>query len=211
MSVRLLPNGGRTAFAALATLASLVATRVAGAQSHHPAEPWERRSSAFIAVGADGVFSSVRARASDPRIGDGYGFDAHASLGVSALAIGVGYQRTEHDLTGTTEHAVYSGYYVEPRVLLDLGAGNFTPYLVGRVGRTRVTMPPSLTSTTSRLTGTEYGAGGGLQVWLVPAVSLDLGAMWSRIDFGTHSSSVRDILKNGEDGVLLRAGVRLTP
>src|SRR5205085_11950627 len=111
---------GSAALAALTMLASLGAP-AAHAQSH-PAQPWERRSSAFVALGADGVFSSVRARASDPRIGDGYGFDAHASVGVSALAIGVGYQRTEHDLTGTTEHAVYSGYYVEPRVLLDLGA-----------------------------------------------------------------------------------------
>src|SRR5438105_6241798 len=181
---------GSAALAALTMLASLGAP--AAQPQSHPAQPWERRSSAFVALGADGVFSSVRARASDPRIGDGYGFDVHGTLGVSALGIGVGYQRTEHELTGTSDEATYSGFYVEPRVMLDLGAGNFTPYVAGRVGRAAVSMPPALASTASRLTGTEYGVGGGVQVWLVPSLALDLGAMWSRIDFGTQRSSVRD-------------------
>jgi opacity protein-like surface antigen len=196
--------------AALAGVAlAALPARPAAAQSH-PLQPWERRSSPFLSVGADAVFSSIRARAVDSRIGDGVGFDAHASVGVSALSIGAGYQRTTHSLTGTTEHATYSGYYVEPRVALDLGAGNFTPYLAGRVGRTRVSVPPGLAGTTTALTGTTYAAGGGLAVWLTHNASLDLGALWSRLDLA-RSRSARDVLRNGEDGVTLRAGLRLTP
>jgi opacity protein-like surface antigen len=194
----------------LAALVVLAPASHAVAQSRH-VEPWERRSSPFFALGGDAVYSSVRARASDPRIGDGYGFDVHATLGVSALALAAGYQRTEHDLAGSTDHAVYSGFYLEPRVTLDLGAGNFMPYLAGRIGRTRVTEPSSLASGAGPLTGTTYGAGGGLQVWLARSLALDLGAMWSRFDYGAHRQSARDILRNGEDGVLVKAGVRLTP
>ena len=194
----------------LAALVVLAPASHAVAQSRH-VEPWERRSSPFFALGGDAVYSSVRARASDPRIGDGYGFDVHATLGVSALALAAGYQRTEHDLTGTTSHATYSGFYAEPRVLLDLGAGNFTPYLAGRIGRTKVSTPSALSTPPANFTGTMYGAGGGVQVWLVRSVALDLGAMWSRIDFGNVRTSARDVVRNGEDGLLLKAGVRLTP
>jgi hypothetical protein len=48
-------------------------------------------------------------------------------------------------------------------------------------------------------------------VWLARSFALDLGAMWSRLVFGTHATSVRDALDRGEDGVMLRAGLRLTP
>jgi opacity protein-like surface antigen len=194
----------------LAALVVLAPASHAAAQSRH-VEPWQRRNAPFFALGGDAVYSSVRARASDPRIGDGYGFDVHATLGVSALALAGGYQRTEHDLSGTTSHATYSTVYAEPRVLLDLGAGNFTPYLAGRIGRTRVSSPSSLSADSRRLTGTTYAAGGGVQVWLVRSVALDLGAMWSRLDFGNVRTSARDVVRNGEDGLLLKAGVRLTP
>jgi len=203
--------GGRFVLGTLTTLALLAAPAHRAAAQRHLPEPWQRRSTPFVAVGGDAVFSSVRARATDPRIGDGYGFDVHGSVGVSALSLGGGYQRTEHDLTGTTQHATYSGFYVEPRVMLDLGAGNFMPYIAGRVGRTSVSEPPSLTGNTAVTHGTTYGAGGGLQVWLARSVALDLGALWSRIDYSQHRLSASDILRNGEDGVLLKAGLRLTP
>ncbi|AHG89245.1 hypothetical protein J421_1708 [Gemmatirosa kalamazoonensis] len=203
--------GGRVASIAIGALATLPLLAPRAQAQRHPPQPWERRSSPFVAIGGDGVYSSVRARASDPRIGDGYGFDVHASIGVSALGVGAGYQRTEHDLAGSTDHAIYSGYYLEPRVTLDLGAGNFTPYLAGRIGRTKVSSPTTLSSTATPLTGTTYAAGGGLQVWLARSLALDLGALWSRLDYGARESSARDVLRNGEDGVLVRAGVRLTP
>ena len=82
---------------------------------------------------------------------------------------------------------------------------------MGRIGRTRVTTPAALSANSTRLTGTMYGAGGGVQVWLARAVALDLGAMWSRIDFSTNRSTGSEVLRNGEDGLLLKAGVRLTP
>jgi hypothetical protein len=106
---------GRVAFASTLalTLAGPLAPRSAAAQSHPP-QPWERRSRSSVSIGGDAVYTSVGAR--DGAIGDGVGFDAHAGLDISALSLGAGYQRTSHDLTGTSHSAVYDGFYVEPRV-----------------------------------------------------------------------------------------------
>jgi hypothetical protein len=197
-----------TTLLALASLAAVAPAHRADAQSRlDPALHGGPR----LSLGADAVYSAVRAHASDPRIGDGYGFDAHASVGAGALSIAAGYQRTTHDLTGTTQHATYSGYYAEPRVSLFLGGANFAPYVAGRVGRTRLIEAASGASLATSLTGTTYGAGGGVDVWLARSLALDLGAMWSRLDIGSHRTSAEEVVRDGEDGFLLRAGVRLTP
>lgn len=194
----------------LAALAAPALASPALAQRRHPPQPWERRSAPSLSLGGDAVYSTVGAHARDARVGDGVGFDAHVGIGVSALALGVGYQRTEHDFAGAASRATYQTVYVEPRVLLDLGAGNFTPYVAARVGRTRVALPAVAAATAGRTTASSYALGGGVQVWLARALALDLGALWSRTEYG-HGGSATDILRDGENGATFRAGVRLTP
>src|SRR6476620_8870075 len=99
----------------LVLAALLAGAAPALAQRSHPAQPWERRSAPFVSLGADAVYGTVGAHARDARVGDGVG----------ALAVAAGYQRTEHDFAGAADRATYQTVYVEPRVLLDLGAGNF--------------------------------------------------------------------------------------
>jgi hypothetical protein len=202
---------GRVAFAATLalTLAGPLVPRLAAAQRRHP-QPWERRSRTSVSIGGDAVYTSVGSRDGAGGIGDGVGFDAHASLDVSALSLGAGYQRTSHDLTGTTRSAVYDGFYVEPRVRLELGGTNFTPYVAGRVGRMRQTIPNATSTADSRRTGTALGAGGGLLVSLTRGASLDLGALWSTLSY-SEDRSLPQVVDTGKDGVVLRAGLRLTP
>lgn len=200
---------GRVAFASTLalTLAGPLAPRPAAAQSHPP-QPWERRSRSSVSIGGDAVYTSVGAR--DGAIGDGVGFDAHAGLDISALSLGAGYQRTSHDLTGTSRSAVYDGFYVEPRVRLELGATNFTPYIAARVGRMRQTIPNATSTADTRRTGTALGAGGGLLVSLTRGAALDLGALWSTLSY-SEDRSLPQVVDTGKHGVVLRAGLRLTP
>lgn len=196
---------------ALVALAVLVgAAPTADAQRRRHASPWERRSQPSLSIGGGAVFSSVGSNARDARIGDGVGYDVNLAIGVSALAIAGGYQRTEHDFAGVSPKATYSTLYVEPRVLLDLGAGNFTPYLAARVGRARLRLPDVPATVAGSHNATSYGAGGGVHVWLARSVALDLGALWSRLDYGTGGSAT-DVLRGGESGVTFRAGLRLSP
>lgn len=195
------------------SLALPCAVRVAAAQSsrHHPPQPWERRSRSSVSIGGDAVYTSVGSRDGTAAIADGVGFDAHASLDVSALSLGAGYQRTTHDLTGSSRAAVYDGFYVEPRVRLELGGTNFTPYVAGRVGRMRQSIPNvAASTTTTRRTGTALGAGGGLLVDLTRGAALDLGALWSTLSF-SEDRSLPQVVDTGTNGVVLRAGLRLTP
>jgi len=198
-------------FALLALAVAVGAASPADAQRRrHREQPWERRSAPSLSIGGGGVFSTVGSNARDARIGDGVGFDANAAIGVSALMITGGYQRTEHDFAGVSPKATYSTLYVEPRVLLDLGAGNFTPYLAGRVGRTRLRLPDVPATSAGSFNSTSWGAGGGVHVWLARSVALDLGALWSRLDYA-RGASPSEVLENGENGVTFRVGLRLTP
>jgi hypothetical protein len=131
--------------------------------------PWERRTAPSFSVEGGGVYTSMRGGDIE-RLNDGFGFEAQGRLGVSALSIGVGYQRSTHRiagleaLSGPTDRAVLSGVFVEPRVALMLGGTNFTPYLGGRVARLSLRQDQANIDTD----GTDVAGGGGLLVWLAP-------------------------------------------
>ena len=161
-------------------LAALALPHVAQAQRRVP--PWERRTAPTFSVEGGGVFATLRGDEID-RLNDGFGFEAQARLGVSALSVGVGYQRSTHRiadfqaLSGPTDPAVLSGVFVEPRVTLELGGTNFTPYLSGRL--TRLSLAQSQANVD--VDGTDVAGGGGLLVWLAPAARLNLSAHYSSV------------------------------
>jgi hypothetical protein len=139
------------------------------------------------------------------RLDDGFGFEAQARLGVSALSIGVGYQRSTHAITssGPAERAILSGVFVEPRVELQLGGTNFTPYLGGRVARLALRQ----SELDLDVDGTDVAGGGGLLVWLAPAARLNLSAMYSAVRFDASGLSANERARG--NAVTLRAGVAL--
>jgi hypothetical protein len=190
------------AAAALLTLATPLA---AGAQGRLE-QPWERRSRPTLSLEGGGIYCAIGS-GGDGALGDGFGFDAQANVGIAAFSLGVGYQRATQRIEGFSERAVYDGIYLEPRLALPLGYGNFTPYLAGRLGRARVATPDGVGGGG---TGTWLGGGGGVLVSVAPGVQLNLAGMWSHVDLSSRTS-VEDgtNLDGGGSGVLLRAGLVL--
>ena len=161
---------------ALATLgAALALPLAASAQpqaTRGSAALWEEHPGLTIAFAAGGLYSSLD-RAPTGR--DGFGFDAGTYLGVSAFALGAGYQRTVH-AGGAARSGVYEGIFVEPRLALPLGDVPFTPYVAGRLVR----LTP-LTGDDDGPRGVQLGGGGGVLVALAPRVRLDLGGSYVRM------------------------------
>lgn len=183
----------------LAVVLALVASAPAAQAQRHTERhtpPWERRSSPSFAIGGAGLYTGVR-DSDVGRVRDGYGFDVHAAVGVSAFALAGGYQRTVQSLRDTDTDVTLQGPYVEPRVALASG-GSFTPYLTGRVAFLRQRVSGDVVSV-SNATRTSVGGGLGMLVALGPAVHLDLTAQYTRFD-------VRQDTRHG-DGALLRAGM----
>jgi len=196
----------------LAAAAGLLLGAAPLAAQEHPPQPWERRTHPTASIGADALFSTIGTSGGD-RVHDGGGFDVHAGLSVSAFSLAAGYQRTMHDYAGASSRATYSGPYVEPRLSLDLGGTSFTPYLAGRVGRLTQKTPASTTNVPGSRTGTLLGAGGGVLVYVSHAVALDVGAMWSTLEFGSGTDAIAPspYVGGGGAGALLKAGLRVTP
>jgi hypothetical protein len=200
--------------AALALAGALVmaAPALAGAQETPP-PPWERRSTAAFGVGGGALYSGART-GGGTRANDAVGFDVQGSVAISALALGVGYQRASRGLPGTgSGSATEDGVFVEPRVAV-APFRNFTPYVAGRVGFLRREVPASTAFAATRTNLTQLGAGVGTLVSLAQNVQLDLGAMWT--DVRTRGGSQVGIVPvpgpfvgGTGSGAMLRAGLVL--
>lgn len=205
-------SSSSAALAVVALLGPALARAQAGDASVPPA-PWERRSPVRFAVGGGGIYQSASG-ASATRPADGTGFDVFGSLGVSSLALGVGYQRTQRRASGAElGRATYQGVFVEPRFSV-ASFRNFTPYVNGRVSflRQQLSAAPSAgtTAATERASVVALGAGIGTLVWLAPGLSLDLGGMYSDLRAGSRSGPTAGAFASRTGrGVMLRAGVVL--
>lgn len=197
------------ALAALVALGSVSAAHAQDAGDRVPPAPWERRSPVRFAVGGGGIYQSATGTAAT-RPTDGTGFDVFGSLGVSSLALGVGYQRTQHRApSADAARVVYQGLFVEPRFSV-APYRNFTPYVNGRVSLLREQVSAGTGSAIERTSVVALGAGIGTLVWLAPSVSLDLGGMYSDMRVGSRSGRVAGSGGRGTGrGVMLRAGVVL--
>ncbi len=170
----------RAAFvvAALFTVFGSVLPTLAEAQDRSW-PPQLRRDRPQLALEGAGTLSSLSGNAVGSAT-DGTGFDVLASIGVSVLSLGAGYQRSMHSLGG--DDAVVQGVFFEPRVALPLAARNFTPFVYGRVSRLERTIDNSLGSVNTN--GTGLGAGVGTYVWLAPNVQLNTTVGWTDLRFG---------------------------
>jgi len=162
-----------------------------------PAAAQGRRTRPSVSLEAGGVYAAYRGSDFE-LLNAGPGFDAQANIGVNNFSIGGGYLRTTHDVAGSDNDAVMSGFYVEPRLALDINWGNFTPYLLGRVAR--------IDSSTDDLaaTGTSLGGGVGLLMWIAPGTQINSSVAYSATrltaDSGAHTTG---------DGLTLRLGISL--
>ncbi len=139
--------------------------------------PQFRRDRAQFALEASGSLATLRGNPIGQAT-DGSGFDVMASVGVSVLSLGGGYQRSQHRLG--SDDAVVQGFFFEPRLALPLAARNFTPFVYGRVSR----LERSMQNTTGRTsTGTGLGGGVGTYVWIAPNVQLNTTVGWTDLRF----------------------------
>jgi hypothetical protein len=184
------PARALSGFPLLTLLAAIALTAV-------PAAAQGRRTRPSISLEAGGVYAAYRGSDFE-LLNAGPGFDAQANIGVNNFSIGGGYLRTTHDVAGSDNDAVMSGFYVEPRLALDINWGNFTPYLLGRVAR--------IESSTDDLaaTGTSLGGGVGLLMWIAPGTQINSSVAYSATrltaDSGAHTTG---------DGLTLRLGISL--
>jgi len=207
------PARTRSALAATACALLPLLPALAAAQQRtddRPVPPWERRGRTTLSVGAGGLYSGART-GGGARLNDGGGFDVHGAIGVSALSLGVGYQRSTQGLPGTGTNATVDGIFVEPRLAI-APYGSFTPYLAGRVGFLRQDVPASARWTASRSNFTQLGGGAGVLVSIAPSVHLDLGALYTFVrDRDTRDVTALPVpapFVGGTGGAaLLRAGV----
>jgi opacity protein-like surface antigen len=193
---------------ALLSAAPAEAQRARPSADTVPPAPWERRSVVRFAVGGGGLFQTARG-ANLSRVGDGGGFDAFGALQVSALAVGVGYQRTTHSLRASgMGRAVYDGVFVEPRLSV-APFRNFTPYVAGRASFLRQRVEGSSQFQADRRSLTALGAGVGTLVWLAPSVQLDLAGMYSDVRGGSRTATAGVFTGGTGSGAVLRAGLIL--
>jgi hypothetical protein len=167
---------GRLALSTLA-LSLLVADAASAQDRSWP--PQYRRDRAQFALEAAGQLSQLNGNAVASAT-EGSGFDVMASLGVSVLSLGAGYQRSSHRL-GTGD-ATVDGFFFEPRLALPLAARNFTPFVYGRVARLERSVPGEIGTLETR--GTGLGAGLGTYIWLAPNIQLNTTVGWSEVRFG---------------------------
>lgn len=139
-------------------------------------------------------------------LNDGRGAEAQFTVGISNLALSVGYQRSWHDVIGTnsTQQATLSGFYIEPRLALPFAASNFTPYVYGRGGLLQRAETISNAEVTSNMT--QLGGGLGSQIYLAKGVHLNLAGGYQFLRAG---KKIADDTRANGGAYVMRAGLTL--
>lgn len=143
-------------------------------------------------------------------LNDGRGAEAQFTVGISNLAVSVGYQRSWHDIIGTApeggvpRQATLSGFYVEPRLALPLAASNFTPYLYGRGGL--LERAETISGDEYKSNVTQLGGGLGSMIYLAKGVQLNLTGGYQFLRAGKR---IADDTRAEGGAFVMRAGLSL--
>lgn len=117
-------------------------------------------------------------------LGSGIGFEAQVRYTPSAFSIGLGYQRSSHDIdlgAEFDETATLAGVFLEPRYVIDVGSMSYAPYLAARLAL--LTQSIDVDGLEASASGTQLNLGGGVLLRLTSRVNLDLGVTYGTIDF----------------------------
>ncbi|HET9066090.1 MAG TPA: outer membrane beta-barrel protein [Gemmatimonadales bacterium] len=149
-------------------------------------------------------------------LGSGAGFEAQLRYTPSAFSVGLGYQRSSHniDLDGfPDETAAISGVFLEPRYVIDVGSGSYAPYIAARLAL--LSQSVDVEGLKASASGTQLNLGGGVLLRLTPRINLDLGATYGAIDFDdvevSYEGQTVTIPDSGGSGknFVLRAGLTI--
>ena len=163
----------------------------------------QRRQAPMFAVEANANYQALRGNVYSD-LNDGRGAEALFTLGISNFALSAGYQRSWHDVLGSSRQATLSGFFVEPRLALPFAASHFTPYIYGRGGllqRAELVSDKEITSN-----ATQMGGGVGSQIILARGLQLNLAGGYQYLRAGRRIAD--DTRANG-GAFVMRAGLTL--
>lgn len=184
----------------LASVALLVTAAPAMAQ---------RREQPMFTLEAAANYQALRGNVFND-LADGRGAEAQFTVGISNLAVSVGYQRSWHEVLGTApaggtqRQATLSGFYIEPRLALPLAASNFTPYVYGRGGL--LERAETIADREFKSNVTQLGGGVGSLIYLSRGVQLNLTGGYQYLRAGRR---IADDTRADGGAFVMRAGLSL--
>jgi hypothetical protein len=162
-------------------------------------------------------------------LASGIGFEAQLRYNFQTripFSIGVGYQRTMHSLElselGIESDIPLSGFFVEPRLVINTGSERVAPYVSARLSRLTQKLDETIfldeigddVRMEIESSGMTLNAGGGLLFNLRPNLNLDVGATFGYTNFGDFETTVDgqrfpegDTEGGSGTGFVLRAGL----
>lgn len=163
----------------------------------------QHRQAPIFSVEGGANFQALRGNVYSD-LNDGRGAEAQFSVGISNLALSVGYQRSWHDVAGTSRQATLSGFFVEPRLALPFAASNFTPYLYGRGGV--LERAETIGGSEFKSNATQLGGGLGSLIYLAQGVQLNVGGGYQYLRAGKR---IADDTRAKGGSFVMRAGLTL--
>jgi hypothetical protein len=103
-----------------------------------------------------------------------------------------------------------TGFFVEPRLVLNISAGRFAPYLAGRIAYLRGSFTSDVIDGEGSAGGSAFGAGAGLIYGLTRRVNFDIGGAVLRQSLGeitVDSPTPQPVKFPSFTGYVLKAGL----
>lgn len=103
----------------------------------------------------------------------GAGVEAQVRRTIGRWSVGGGIQYSKHP-SGPDDLAL-TGYFIEPRLVVDVGSGSLLPYLAGRLVYLRGSLSAGDIDGEGSAGGTAFGVGAGLIYGLTFRLNFDVG------------------------------------
>lgn len=178
------------------------------------------QSAQRVSIQASGLFVGTFGEAYEG-LKNGPGVEAQIRYTPGVWSFGAGLQFSSHGTDEAEfegETVKLTGFFVEPRRVIDVGSASFAPYVSARLAFLRQSIDVDIqgTSVSASASGTQINGGGGFLFRLTPNVNLDLGATYGLINFGDVEVTVPGFGRTTLEGtsgngsnLVLRAGVAI--
>ena len=153
-----------------AGLLSLGIARPAAAQAR---QPWSIQGS--------GLYTAQDLGPPAGTVG-GAGVEAQLRRTFARWSVGGGIQYSTH--SSGPDDLKLTGFFLEPRLVLDVGSGSIVPYLAARIAYLHGSFTAGAVNGEGSSGGTAFGAGAGIIYGLTHRVNLDLGGALLRQTLG---------------------------
>lgn len=150
--------------------ATFLFAATAAAQSRQP-----------LSLQASGLYTAQDLGGNAGTVG-GVGFEGQARLTLRGWSVGAGAQYSTHSSGG--DDLDLTGFFIEPRIVLNRQIGPFVPYLAGRIAFLHGKLSSDALTGEGSSSGTAFGVGAGLIAPLTGRVNFDIGGAVLRQSLG---------------------------